>query len=429
MPMLVALVLACSVESNVSATEDPERYDEYEEPDPLTHDADHDGTVDASDCKPYNSDFHPGAEELCDGLDNDCDGDIDEGDYDEDDDGFDDQAECYLLDPDGNWDCNDNNAAVYPGARETCDYVDQNCDGDYDNGDYDGDGYDVCSDCDDEDPFVNPSAPEACDAIDNDCDGDIDEIWDFDGDGYSECQGDCEDDDPDYGPGAAESCDGEDNDCDGLVDEDFDLDADGVPSCFGDCDDGESAAYPGAEEVCDGLDNDCNVTTLEYDDADGDGFTICDGDCDETSAAAFPGGTEACDGVDNDCNGYTDEDPSCYGCTPTGDYYLCSASTEWELARQACEAFGGSLVLISSGTENDDVADLAERATWIGANDIDTEGDWLWPDGTSVGYDSWLSGEPDDAGDQDCVIINPSGRRGEWADEDCESEYPFVCEF
>jgi len=41
--------------------------------------------------------------------------------------------------------------------------------------DLDGDGADCHSDCDDSDPFVGPSTSEACNGIDDDCDGDVDE--------------------------------------------------------------------------------------------------------------------------------------------------------------------------------------------------------------------------------------------------------------
>ncbi len=75
-------------------------------------------------------------------------------------------------------DCNDNNAAINPGAAEICDGLDNDCDGNTpaDEVDNDGDGYMVCEDdCDDNDPDVNPGATEVCNGIDDDCDGEIDE--------------------------------------------------------------------------------------------------------------------------------------------------------------------------------------------------------------------------------------------------------------
>ena len=95
-------------------------------------------------------------------------------------------------------------------------------------------------DCDDGDPEVNPDAPEVCNAVDDDCDGQVDEglsqVWYADGDGddfgveetaFEGCDpqdgavdqaGDCDDDDPATFPGADELCDGRDNDCDGVAD-------------------------------------------------------------------------------------------------------------------------------------------------------------------------------------------------------------------
>lgn len=97
-------------------------------------------------------------------------------------------------------DCDDSDAEIHPGASETCDGRDQDCDGRVDEEvaaapswylDGDGDGYgdpdDVetgCeapagrvaanTDCDDSDSDVHPGAVERCgDAVDQDCDGDV----------------------------------------------------------------------------------------------------------------------------------------------------------------------------------------------------------------------------------------------------------------
>jgi hypothetical protein len=56
--------------------------------------------------------------------------------------------------------------------------------------DLDGDGYSAEDDCDDSDEDVHPGAWELCDGVDNNCDGEIDEgatltfYSDADGDGY-----------------------------------------------------------------------------------------------------------------------------------------------------------------------------------------------------------------------------------------------------
>ena len=182
--------------------------------------------------------------------------------------------------------------------------------------DSDGDGYSFCAgDCDDWDRGVNPGAIETCDSVDQACDGSVDEgtsCVDDDGDGFSEDDGDCNDGDTSVSPAAAEvDGNGVDDDCDGMTDDgSVDNDRDGYSTAAGDCDDGNRDVFPGAPEPADGLDNDCDGLVDEgtsvYDD-DGDGYSEDRGDCDDSDPAVSPGRAEAPDFVDNDCDGTVDE--------------------------------------------------------------------------------------------------------------------------
>ena len=166
------------------------------QPVPADVDDDGDGySENQGDCNDRNADIFPGAIEICDSLDNDCDGSVDEGNVcqtctDADGDGYYKENGCG-----GDPDCNDTNAGINPGADEDCDDgKDNDCDGliDCDDPDCDavcnpctdadGDGFfaeDNCGslvDCDDNDPSINPDAAEICDdGIDQNCDGEADE--------------------------------------------------------------------------------------------------------------------------------------------------------------------------------------------------------------------------------------------------------------
>lgn len=174
-------------------------------------DSDGDGSR-CDDCDDRDPARFPGATEACDGRDNDCDGTVDEGVltaffFDNDGDGIGNEAFSLArcVAPVGfvtmKGDCNDADPASYPGRVESCDFRDNDCDGEIDEGvrttyfrDGDGDGFGdplnvvstcqtpasgyvaVASDCDDSRADVNPQAAETCNNRDDDCDGLIDGI-------------------------------------------------------------------------------------------------------------------------------------------------------------------------------------------------------------------------------------------------------------
>ena len=350
------------------------------------------------DCDDSDASVYPNAPDICDNIDNDCDGSVDEdatfSDYypDLDGDGFGDAGAAavnacqapvsHVAD---NTDCDDMNDQIYPGALEIpSNGIDEDCDGTDSVIDNDNDGFDNTVDCNDNDNTVYPGAPEICDGLDNDCNGQTDDgltftdyYTDNDGDsygtgiaqafclnpgvGYATIDGDCNDNDDTVNPGASEICDGIDNDCNGQTDDGLtftnyftDSDGDGYgtgtaqPFCSnpgagyatvdGDCNDNDNTINPGATEVCDGIDNNCDgqvdegLTTDYYTDNDGDGvgvgnpipfcsnpgagYATVDGDCNDFDDTIYPGATEICDGLDNNCDGVTDE-----GLTFT-DYWL-----------------------------------------------------------------------------------------------------------
>ena len=240
--------------------------------------------------------------ETCNGRDDDCDGTVDEG--------FSIGATCavgtgacertgiLLCNPQGSTSC-----SATPGSpkAETCNGIDDNCDGQIDEG--------LSCSC--------SIKPEICDGVDNNCNGQVDEGLNLgqtcvvgvgacqrtgtricDGAGGVKCSATA-------GTAVAEVCNGIDDNCNGQADE------------------GLSCTCNVQTEVCDGIDNDCdkqvdegfgvgNPCTLGTGACARTGVILCDG-AGGTKCSAVVGtpGVETCNGIDDNCNGGADEGLSC----------------------------------------------------------------------------------------------------------------------
>ena len=442
-----------------------------------------------SDCDDSDSAVSPGADEICDEIDNDCDGETDEDDAtdaptwyaDSDGDSFGDDDDVVLTcdRPSGyvadGGDCDEGDAAINPGATELCDEVDNDCDGDIDEGDAadaltwyadsDEDSYGdpevsttACSqpsgfladasDCDDGAVSVNPAATEICDEIDNDCDGSVDET-------------DADDAATWYA----------DSDSDGFGDLASTTPACTQPSGYvadaTDCDDGDSAINPGAAEICDEIDNDCDGTTDGasatdatdwYLDGDGDGFgdpadmeRSCDAgsgrvsdnnDCDDSDAAVYPGADEYCDGVDSDCDGDLDEDDAIDALTwyadTDGDSYGDASSTDIDCEQPSgfvddsadCDDSDAAINPVADeycdGVDNDcdlsvDEDEAVDALTWY----RDGDGDGYGATGTTevaCTASTGFVGDGTDCNDGDGNIHPGATEHCDGVDNDCDGD-------
>ncbi|XP_068071288.1 immune-related, lectin-like receptor 1 isoform X1 [Danio rerio] len=61
-------------------------------------------------------------------------------------------------------------------------------------------------------------------------------------------------------------------------------------------------------------------------------------------------------------------------------YYFSTVKMNWTQSRDHCVTKGGHLVIITSKAEQDFLTSNVKETHWIGLNDLDTEGHWIWVD-------------------------------------------------
>jgi hypothetical protein len=136
------------------------------------------------------------------------------------------------------------------------------------------------------------------------------------------------------------------------------------------------------------------------------------------------------------------------GCGPLveqyqGHEYLFVAPHQkvktWVGAREDCASRGYHLVDIEDADENvwvSAVAGVYESTDWwLGLNDRDEEGVWVWESGSPAEFTTWESGAPGPTPNRDCCMISSWGNWDSggpagsvWQHERCGDRYSYICE-
>jgi hypothetical protein len=243
-------------------------------------------TTNKTDCNDANAAIKPGAQEVCDAndVDEDCDGQTDDSDAsvtgkityypDADHDNFGSAIAAgiaYCNPPawftTNKTDCNDANAAIYPGKAEACNLLDDDCDLLIDE----NAGIIYYADNDDDNYGNILSFVITC-TMPN---------------GYTTNNTDCNDNNAGINPGAAEICNSVDDNCNILID-----DGAGGITYYLDAD-SDSYGNPLVSITT------CNTPPV--------GFVTNGNDCNDLNSLINPAAIDICDGIDNNCNSLTDE--------------------------------------------------------------------------------------------------------------------------
>ena len=104
-------------------------------------------------------------------------------------------------------------------------------------------------------------------------------------------------------------------------------------------------------------------------------------------------------------------------------YFLNPQSMTGSQAQAFAQTLGANLVSIQSAAENSCIISSLNSmgqsgVIWIGFSDEITEGTFIWYDQSPVTYTNWAPGEPNQAGNEDCVQIYADGS---WNDLSCSS--------
>ncbi|CAH1795136.1 unnamed protein product, partial [Owenia fusiformis] len=113
-------------------------------------------------------------------------------------------------------------------------------------------------------------------------------------------------------------------------------------------------------------------------------------------------------------------------------YRAYRSTVKWIAAEAYCNSMDANLVSILDQNEADWFEAYRSSISgltyiWIGLNDRETEGEWIWSDGSYIGFLNWKLSEPNGHIASNCTQIKAINK-GKWDDISCDYENSFICE-
>lgn len=122
-------------------------------------------------------------------------------------------------------------------------------------------------------------------------------------------------------------------------------------------------------------------------------------------------------------------------------YKVIKQNFTWDEAKEYCEQQGGHLATITDAEESEKVNDLINKTDakviWLGADDLNYNGEFEWVTGEDFSYSYWGDGEPNnDGGIEHYLVLYKVDKEWVWNDGPVDtntfydpSYIGFVCEW
>ncbi|XP_038066242.1 alpha-N-acetylgalactosamine-specific lectin-like [Patiria miniata] len=135
--------------------------------------------------------------------------------------------------------------------------------------------------------------------------------------------------------------------------------------------------------------------------------------------------------------------PDCPKCPPMWTFYngncyrLFGTGKTFAEAEKYCQQFAqvgqGHVASITSAEENNLLLTMWKSASepkkmgalWIGFTDKAGEGNFIWTDGSPVGFTAWSDGKPNYGSGQPCAHMRYN--YAAWNDAQCDNVWPHIC--